>query len=56
MQFEIKGKIKSRELEFKKILDAENEKMVREKFYSLIGSKQRVPRRDIEIIKMEEKK
>jgi ribosomal protein L20A (L18A) len=56
--YEIKGTIKDRRgtTKFTKQVRAEDENKVREKTLSLIGSKQKIPRRNIELIEIKEAK
>ena len=51
MKFEIVGTTleKGKEQRFTKFLEAENEKMAREKLFSLMGSKHKIKRRHITI-------
>ncbi|PTD94039.1 50S ribosomal protein L18a [archaeon SCG-AAA382B04] len=52
MKFEIKGYFKmgkTSHQKFRKEVEAKNKEFAKEKVYSIIGSKHRVKRRDIEI-------
>lgn len=55
MKFRIIGimKIKNKEQEFKKIIEAENEKFAEHKLYSLMGNAHGLKRKDIVIKKIE---
>ncbi len=58
MKFEIKGTFKQQgeDQGYTKLLNAENEKMAREKIYSLFGGKQKIARRNITISEIKEAK
>lgn len=52
MDYEIKGKFKmgrNKNQKFSKEVEAKNKEFAKEKIYSILGSKHRVKRRDIEI-------
>jgi ribosomal protein L20A (L18A) len=56
--YEVKGTFKDRvgTTRFTKMVKAEDEKTCKEKTYSLIGSKQRIPRRNIELEEVKDTK
>ncbi len=58
MKFEIKGtyKQKKEDNKFTKIVNAEKEENAREKILSLMGGKQKIPRRNINIKEIKEVK
>ena len=55
MKFKIQGmfKLKNKEQKFSKILEAENEKMVLHKLYSVMGNSHGLTRRNIKVSKVE---